>query len=353
MTQARPICIFSHTQKSFEEAVMARLGKGRAHAARIYSDWFRIGRLNCCAWVEPQAKALVEKIIAETDFSFPQAVRESVEADVVKFFLQFADGLESESVLIPMQRGTTLCVSSQIGCAMGCAFCQTGKMGLLRHLECKEIIKQVFWACFGMKRQVRNIVFMGMGEPLDNYEQVMQAVAILTDMGGMGFGKSRITLSTSGKLDVFYRLIDELDPAVNLAVSINAPNDIVRNRLMPVNRSWNMMELKKAMLAYCAHPRREIFIEYILIKGFTDSLANAAELADYLRGLRVKVNLIPYNPQRRDCFSPPDQEQREKFLSYMRDQGYYTLLRGTKGQKIMAACGQLGDIEQRKKSKIL
>ncbi|HEY2811631.1 MAG TPA: 23S rRNA (adenine(2503)-C(2))-methyltransferase RlmN [Rhabdochlamydiaceae bacterium] len=343
-----PDSIFSHTQKSFKETVYQRHGKGRIHAARLYSQWFRVGKLLPETWAEPQALPLVNKIIEETDFSFPQAFCEKVEGGTVKFFLNLDDGLASESVLIPMESGTTLCVSSQVGCAMGCAFCETGKMGLLRHLSCEEIVKQVFWARFGMQRDVRNIVFMGMGEPLDNYDAVLRAIDVLTDMGGMGMGKSRITLSTSGQVDRLYQLIDDLDPAVNLAVSINAPNDAVRNRLMPINRKWNMADLKKAMLKYCEHPRREIFIEYVLIQGITDSLAAAAELSEYLRGLRVKVNLIPYNPQKRDRFAPPDEAQREKFLHFMREKGYYTLLRSPKGQKIMAACGQLGDVEQRK-----
>ena len=222
-------------------------------------------------------------------------------------------------------------------------------MGLIRHLSCEEIAQQIFWARFGLGREVRNIVFMGMGEPFDNYEAVMRAVAVLTDMGGLGFGPSRITISTSGRVDAILRMAKEADPALNLAVSINAPTDEIRNRIMPVNRQWNMAELKKAMLEYCLHPRREILVEYVLLKGINDSLESADLLAEYLRGLKVKVNLIPYNPQTRDRFAPPDEEHRLAFLKRMRDHGYQTMLRGTKGQKIMAACGQLGNVEVRRK----
>jgi 23S rRNA (adenine2503-C2)-methyltransferase len=339
--------LFSHTQKSFVEEVFARYGKGRIHAARLYSEWFRTGKIDAL-WAEPQAALLIESIKSELDISLPAASQQDAEGEMLKFYLHFPDGMSSESVVIPMESGITLCVSSQVGCAMGCAFCETGKMGLLRHLSCEEIVKQVFWARFGLKKEVRNIVFMGMGEPLDNYDQVMKALAVLTDMGGMGFGKSRITVSTSGKVDAIYRLIEDIDPAVNLAVSVNAPNDEVRNRLMPINRKWNMAALKEAMEAYCSHPRREIFIEYVLIKGITDSLEAADQLAGYLAGLRVKVNLIPYNPQRRDRFEPPEEEVKESFLGRMRKHGYHTLLRGTKGQKIMAACGQLGNTDMRR-----
>ncbi len=341
--------IFSHTQESFSEAMFLRFGKGRQHAGRLYSEWFRKGHVRDVAlWAEPQAVLLVEKMIEVTDFSLPEMSMAKEEGGTVKFLLKFADGLESESVLIPMEAGTTICISSQIGCKMGCAFCETGKMGLIRHLSCEEIVAQIFWARFELGKEVRNIVFMGMGEPFDNYEAVMRAVAVLTDMGGLGFGPSRITISTSGRVDAILRMAKEADPALNLAVSINAPTDAIRNRIMPVNRQWNMAELKNAMLEYCLHPRREILAEYVLLQGINDSLEAADQLAEYLRGLKVKVNLIPYNPQTRDRFAPPEVMQREAFLKRMRAHGYQTLLRGTKGQQIMAACGQLGNVGVRK-----
>jgi 23S rRNA (adenine2503-C2)-methyltransferase len=341
--------IFSHTQDSYCEAMFALFGKGRQHAARVYSNWFRKGHIrDIREWAEPQAIALVQKIVEATDFFLPETSDVRKEEKVIKFLLKFSDGLESESVLIPMGAGTTICISSQVGCGMGCAFCATGKMGLIRDLSCEEIVAQVFWARFRLAKTVRNIVFMGMGEPFDNYDAVMRAVAVLTDRGGMGFGPSRITISTSGKVDAILRMSQEADPALNLAVSINAPTDEIRNRIMPVNKQWNMAELKRAMQEYCVHPRREILIEYVLLKGINDSLEAADLLAGYLRGIRAKVNLIPYNPQKRDRFAPPEIEQREAFLKRMRDRGYQTLLRGPKGQHIMAACGQLGNIAVRR-----
>ncbi len=341
------VSIFSHTQLSFKQALFSLFGKGKQHAASLYSEWFRAGSLQG-EWAEPQAQGLVKKMISAIDCSLPQQIREHEEGEISKFLLQFSDQLISESVLIPMESGITLCISSQIGCAMGCAFCETGKMGLLRHLSCCEIVQQAFWARFVLKKRIRNIVFMGMGEPFDNFDEVRRAVEILTDEGGFGLGKSRITLSTSGRVDGIYRMINEMDPAVNLAVSVNAPNDEVRQKIMPINRTWNMEQLKEAMRAYCAHPRREIFVEYVLIQGVNDKVEDADQLALYLQGLRVKVNLIPYNPQKRDRFMPPDETHREAFLQRMRGHGFHTLLRGTKGQKIMAACGQLGDVDWRR-----
>jgi 23S rRNA (adenine2503-C2)-methyltransferase len=340
--------ILSHTQQSYVEAMAALLGKGRQHAARLYSDWFRKGRVEP-DWAEPQALGLIQKMMEATDFTLPEMSALREEGETVKFLLKFPDGLESESVLIPMKAGVTLCISSQVGCRMGCAFCETGKMGLIRHLDCEEIVAQVFWAKFKLGKAVRNIVFMGMGEPFDNYEAVMRAVAVMTDTGGMGLAPSRITISTSGKVDAILRMAKEADPALNLAVSVNAPSDEIRKRIMPVSKQWNMAELKSAMQEYCLHPRRKILIEYVLLKGINDSLEAADLLADYLRGIRAKVNLIPYNPQTRDRFAPPDTPQREAFLHRMRSHGYQTLLRGTKGRQIMAACGQLGNVDVRRR----
>ena len=287
-------------------------------------------------------------MIASSDFSLAVLSRVQEDGDVVKFLLKFADGLESESVLIPMESGTTICISSQVGCKMGCAFCETGQMGLIRHLTAEEIVSQVFVARFQLQRTVRNIVFMGMGEPFDNYEAVMQAISVLTDPAGLSFGKRRITVSTSGRVDGILRMASEADPALNLAVSVNAPTDEIRRKIMPVNKQWDLAALKNAMQTYCSLSGQEILIEYVLLKGINDSIACAESLADYLRGLKVKVNLIPYNAQTRDRFSPPDVEQKELFLQTMRSLGYQTLLRGTKGDQIQAACGQLGNTAVRR-----
>lgn len=346
------IPIFAHTSESYAQAVFARLQKGAEHARLIYQEWYRYG---CVSGEDPHfnnARSLFEKIVAMTDFSVLPFACKGGEEKTEKYLLKTHDQLEIEMVALPMRAGWTLCISSQIGCRMGCAFCETGKMGLLRSLTTEEIVAQVFQAKHGLRVDVRNIVFMGMGEPLDNFEAVMQAVRLLTDPHGFGLGPSHITISTSGLADKIYRLIDEADPAICLAVSVNAPDDGVRNRLMPVNRTHDMAALKTAMEAYCAHPRRKIFIEYILIKGKTDSLESADLLAAYLEGLAVTVNLIPYNPQSRGVFQPPEPATVDAFLSRMKGHGFLTFVRQTKGQRIMAACGQLGNLELRQVKKV-
>ncbi len=344
------ISFLSCTQSEYLEKVGLFFGKGKRHAERLYAEGFRKGFLDPDAsWIEPQARELVREICKATDVVLPEISYTKEEGDVFKFLLKYADGLESESVSIPMKFGKTLCVSSQVGCRMGCAFCETGRMGLLRPLSSSEIISQVFVAKHILKQELRNIVFMGMGEPFDNYEAVMKAISILTCPAGLGFAPSKITVSTSGRVPEIDRFTREADPAVNLAISLNAPNDKIRSKLMPVNHDWDLNELRKAMQRYLEHPRREILIEYVLLAGINDSVDAAYEVAHYLQGLRVKINLIPYNAQSKSRLLPPTEEVIQAFRRILQEQGYQTLLRKTKGRSIMAACGQLGNVEVKKK----
>ena len=340
--------IFYHTQDSFAERIFSELGKGRDHARAVYAQWMRKGSMKGFA-VEPHARALLDQIIELTDFSLPEHQIVHNEDGTLKFLLKLDDGLECESVFIPMHSKSTLCISSQVGCKMGCTFCETGRMGLLRSLTVEEIVSQVFIARHLLNQRLDNIVFMGMGEPLENFDRVVRAIEILTEDAGLAFGPSRITVSTSGIVDKIDAFAEVVDPRVHLAVSINAPNDEIRKKIMPVNRIWDMRALKGAMERFCAHPKREIFAEYVLIKEINDSIDAADELAEYLQGLKVKVNLIPYNPQSRDRFAPPEQEAMEAFSKRMQTHGFLTFLRQTKGRKIMAACGQLGNLQLRKK----
>lgn len=339
------IPIFQHTHQSYASAIVASLGKGKRHAILLYSEWFRHGSLEGLK-IELQAQELVKKMVAMTDFSLPQVQSFPVEGGIQKLLVTFPDGHKVESVIIPMRAGHTLCVSSQVGCQMGCAFCQTGQMGLLRNLHRSEIVTQFFCAQQIAGRSIHNVVFMGMGEPFDNYDEVMGAVAILADVKGLRLGMSRITISTSGRVDGIDRMTHEADPALNLAVSVNAPNDLIRQKIMPINRKWKMTQLKEAMLRYCQNPRRKIFVEYVLLAGVNDELIHADQLAEYLEGIRATVNLIPYNPGRAHLLSlarykaPSDQICRQ-FLQRMKEKGFMATLRGEKGRQAMAACGQL------------
>lgn len=342
------ISIFEHTQKSYAESIFSLLGKGYDHASYLYAEWFRKGTHIGTHPAFKNAGKLLEKIVEATNFSLPVIHMRTGHLQTEKMILQLIDGKMVEAVAIPMKFGWSLCVSSQVGCKMGCTFCQTGKMGLLRHLTTAEIVSQLFVARFHLGYDIRNIVFMGMGEPMDNFDAVKQAIEVFSDLAGFAIGLRHITVSTSGRVDGIQRMMNECHPALNLAISINASNDLMRTKIMPVNRRYNMSQLKQVLEEYCRHPRRKILVEYVLLKEITDSPESADELADYLKGLKVKINLIPYNPQQPDRYQPPEQETLDLFAARLRWHGYPTLVRNTKGQQIMAACGQLGDLTQKK-----
>lgn len=294
------------------------------------------------------AQALLAEITNCLDLTLPTFLVEKQEANTHKFLLKTSDNLEVESVLIPMQAGGTLCISSQVGCRMACSFCETGRMGLLRNLTTEEIVSQVFTARHRLGMDIRNVVFMGMGEPFDNFDAVLQAYRVLNDDHGLNFAKNHVTVSTSGCVEGIYRLAEQGPNTPNLAVSINAPDDALRNRLMPINRKHDMQALYEAMSHYCSTTGRQILAAYVLLKDCNDSLEHADQLAHYLKGLDVKVNLIPYNPQSKDRYQPPEEDKIEAFLARLRSHGYTTLLRVTKGREIMAGCGQLGNLQLRK-----
>jgi len=342
------ISIFAYTQKNYAAAIRSTLGKGYDHACLIYSEWYRKGTVSGNSPAFKNAQKLLKAILELTDFSLPDISKRVNIEGTEKFLLRLPENYEIEAVVIPMKFGHSLCVSSQVGCQMGCTFCQTGRMGLIRNLTVEEIVSQLFTARTILGYPVRNVVFMGMGEPMDNFDAVKQAIEIFSDDGGFGLGKSHITVSTSGRIDGIRRMIREFDPAINLAISINAPNDAVRTKLMPINRKYDMTALRQVLDEYCQHPRRSLLAEYILIKGYTDGLSAAEELAHYLKGLKVKINLIPYNPQNPDRYERPEESQIEAFAEHLRQKGFHTLFRSTKGKQIMAACGQLGNLQWKK-----
>jgi len=336
------IPILAHTRQSYAQAIVDHLGKGYQHAELLYREWMRTGNVSSTHPAFQNASQLYDEILKVTDFRLPTISKHLIEGDTQKLLVRFEDGNEVESVVIPMQFALSLCVSSQVGCRMGCTFCQTGRMGLKRHLTPEEIVSQAYIARHTLGLPIRNIVFMGMGEPMDNFDSVIQAIKVLSDQGGIAFGMRRITVSTVGRVDGIRRFAQEVDPAVNLAVSINAPNDTLRKTLMPLTRKYSLGTIKEALVDYCSHPRRSVLIGYVLIKGVNDTLELADELAEYVDGLKAKVNLIPYNPQESDPYATPEPVQIDAFADRLRERGVHTLLRQTKGDQMMAACGQLG-----------
>jgi len=274
-------------------------------------------------------------------------VRHVRDGELIKFVQRRPDGLETESVIIPMQRGelrwTSLCVSSQVGCAMGCTFCETAQLGLLADLSPAEIVGQVVAARREFGVDVRNVVFMGMGEPMDNLDAVIQAIRVLTDPLGLSMGMSRITISTVGRIAGIRRLAGLGWRRLNLAVSLNAPNDAIRSQIMPINRAEPMAELRDALLDYPLRSCQFFMIEYVLIPGVNDAPEHAEQLVEYLRPVKCCVNVIPYNPRRGSPFAVPTEGEVDRFLGRLKALGQFCKRRITKGRDHMAACGQLGN----------
>ncbi|RNC80573.1 MAG: 23S rRNA (adenine(2503)-C(2))-methyltransferase RlmN [Phycisphaera sp.] len=263
--------------------------------------------------------------------------------------------LPVESVVIPMLGSTgrlthTLCVSSQVGCAMGCEFCETAQMGLVRNLTADEIVAQWFTAeyehCRPEGKTIKNIVFMGMGEPLDNLDNVLQAISVLTDNNGPAISPRNVTISTVGRVDGLWKLREQCTKEgwrrLGIAISVNAPNDSVRNEIMPINRKWNMAELQEVLIDFPRSGNVPIMIEYVLIPSVNDADEHADELVEFVRPLHCAVNIIPYNPRRDSPWPAPQEEDVERFAARVKAGGVFTKRRRTKGRDQMAACGQLG-----------
>lgn len=272
------------------------------------------------------------------------AVEEQSEDGSSKFGFRLADGTTIESVLIPEGERLTLCVSSQAGCAMGCKFCLTGKMGFSRNLKPSEIVGQVqsvgeIVRERGLGNRINNLVFMGMGEPLANFTNLISALNILMEQTGLDFSSRRITVSTCG---IIPRLKDLGEAVtVNLAVSLHAADNETRSLLMPVNQTYPVDELLAACKAYPLPNRRKVMIEYIMIKDLNDSLRHARLLIKKLHKLRCKVNLLPYNENKAFPWESPSRIQVELFQKTLRDAGITALIRESRGSDISAACGQL------------
>jgi len=259
-----------------------------------------------------------------------------------KYLFGLRDGNHIESVLIPEKNHYTLCISSQVGCAQGCRFCMTARGGFVRNLTMGEIISQVRDIQNDLEDPslLRNIVFMGMGEPLANYRNVVNAIKTITsDEAGLNFSSRKITVSTAGIVP----LLDDLgrDTKVNLAVSLNATENKTREMLMPVNRKYPIEELLEACRRYALKPRNRITFEYILIKDINDSAEDAKRLAKLLRPVKSKINLIPFNEHEMSEFKRPEETVIRNFQEILMNKNYTTVIRRSKGEDISAACGQL------------
>jgi len=331
------------------EAFFARWGKER-YRARQVSRWVYRKLVDDFAGMTDLSKEFRALLSASCRISAPPAERVEISADgTEKALFRLEDGEAVESVLIPDEDRRTLCISSQAGCALGCGFCATGAMGLRRGLSSAEIVHQV---CFFARRleergeRLSNVVFMGMGEPLRNVPEVSRAVEILLSQYGFGLSGKRVTVSTAGIVPEMLALAEKYP--VSFAVSLNASRDAQRSLLMPVNRKYPLRELLAAMRRIPLQSGRKVTAEYVLLSGVNDTPGDAGTLARLLKGARVKVNLIPYNPHKGSPYESPRQEAVERFRDILQAAGIQTITRERRGSDIRAACGQLcADAEEK------
>jgi len=256
-----------------------------------------------------------------------------------KYLIQLADGKKVESVYIPEQDRVTICLSSQVGCALDCDFCATGKMGFHRHLDAGEIFEQFRLVQGLSERDITNIVFMGMGEPFNNYEEVLRAADIFNHPMGPHISRKRITISTAGVIPKIARYIRERRP-YKLAISLNAIRDDIRDKLMPLNRRWPLKSLLEAANQYATETGNRVTFEYVLIEGYSDSPEDAERLKRLLKPIRCKLNVIPFN-EIGNIYRRPADQKIEAFLKALHPAPFPVTVRWSRGQDINAACGQL------------
>lgn len=347
---------------------LALLGLSRERLTALFSAWgepaFRVAQV--LKWVHQRgqldvhqmtdlAKSLRLRLSEHVRVDLPEVLFEKSSADgTCKWVLGLADGNAIETVYIPDGGRGTLCISSQVGCALDCRFCSTAQQGFNRNLTAAEIIAQLWIARARLpvpsdrERAVTNVVFMGMGEPLANLEAVVDAISIMLDDNAYGLSKRRVTVSTSGIVPALDRLGDKVDVA--LAVSLHAPNDALRDRLVPINRKYPLRELLAACRRYTRSGLRHqrVTFEYVLLSGVNDQPEHARELIALLRDFPCKINLIPFNSFPGTEFQRPSSEAVDRFESLLAQAGFVTIVRRTRGDDIDAACGQLvGQVEDR------
>jgi 23S rRNA (adenine2503-C2)-methyltransferase len=292
------------------------------------------------------SKSLRSKLSSEAAFVVPEIINDQVSDDGTrKWLLRLEDGNSIETVFIPEAGRGTLCVSSQVGCALNCSFCATARQGFNRNLTSAEIIGQLRLAnqlllSADNERPVTNVVMMGMGEPLLNYDNVVRAMQLMQEDFAYGLSKRRVTLSTSGLLPEMQRL--SKDCAVSLAVSLHAPDDELRNELVPINRKYPIRELMKACREYTRGlPHQKITFEYVMLDGVNDSENDARKLAKMVGNVPCKINLIPFNPFENSGYSSSPLSRINRFRDILMQKGIMTVTRKTRGEEIDAACGQL------------
>jgi len=322
-------------------AMCEAIGVKPVHAERLAAHFFRRGETDPAA-IPDLPEALRRHLANNLDWPEPKLIADQLAEDGTrKLLLGMPDGREVETVLIPAAGRLTQCISTQVGCAVGCQFCLTATAGLTRNLSAAEMVLEILVAERIAGTRPRNLVLMGMGEPLHNFEEVARFLSIVTDPKGMAFSPNRVTLSTAGLVPGIYRLLEENLPC-NLAVSLNATTDEIRSQIMPINRKYPLAELMQAIRDYVQQRGgKRVLIEYVMLAGINDSPDDAHRLCELLDGIDSTVNLLPFNEFAGNPYKRPSDAQVSAFRQILVDHSMVAVVRESRGNDISAACGQL------------
>lgn len=328
---------------SFEElgAFLHELSLPRFRTSQVF-DWLHQKQVTSFTEMTNLSKKLIEQLDERAYITAHTIERKLVSKidGTVKYLFSLPDGSLCESVVMTYQHGKSICISTQIGCRMGCSFCASTKAGFVRHMTPSEIIEQLYAAQRDLGERIGHIVLMGIGEPLDNYDNVLKFLHLVSDERGANLSLRHVSLSTCGLVDRIDKLADE-QLGLTLSVSLHAPNDRIRNQTMPISLKWPIEELIDACKRYAEKTSRRISFEYALIAGLNDSDACADELAQRLRGMLCHVNLIPVNEIRETTYKKSQKERIYAFQQRLLHHGINATVRRTLGADISAACGQL------------
>lgn len=325
------------------KALMAAIGEKPYRANQVFEG---LHRSRWAQWADFSTLPLPlrERLTQSSHLAWPRVVESlSSEDRSTKHGFELADGRVVEGVHMPYEDRTTLCLSSQVGCAMGCTFCATGKLGIIRNLTAGEIVGQVYAMLAAHQHpegKPVNLVFMGMGEPLHNLEHVMTAFRLLTDPKGLAIPPRRITVSTSGLVSGIQKLAT-CHPRPRLALSLNATTDAQRSAIMPVNRAWGLDALATTLAAFPFESGERVTLEYVLLRDHTDSLDDAKRLAAFASRFPAKINLIPFNEHEGTGFLPPTEARIDQLCRILSQAGLPVMVRRSRGQDVAGACGQL------------